>query len=276
MPPKKRNNKQWRKTSRKPKKRSHGGVITKSTTNARNASTKHSVKYIMPKKSIIKQPTYICAPSSGEDHIEAMLAMLIDFMGGSLYDLYVQTQLPTVHLKAVPHPMNPPMIAGEPTIYYGTRSGTHFTSTADGIHLFNSYTQHIQMDTTDHFCQTFALLFIIRSLYPQYPVAMYYDQLQPGEYMDNAYLAKNAACSILETLVKATGKRQVILDGETLTIKQILESTIYDEERGGEYRHMLNLPTRSSFQIQPFLQQCKNITKKQMCQSTFNQKVFRT
>jgi hypothetical protein len=94
---------------------------------------------------------------------------------------------------------------GQPAIYYGNKKGTHFVATIDGIELWDPYDPitQVQVDKTDHFCQTFSLMFMEHEFLPNGHVGRQFKQIVPGDYIHNAWIAKNVATHILRKLVKS-------------------------------------------------------------------------
>jgi hypothetical protein len=215
---------------------------------------------------LVKQPFFLS--TEGEDDIEANLSFLIELLGSKLYETYIEDILnedanQDIKVERVPHPSNPPvnyLIPNNPVIFYGNKSGTHFTCTVDGKTVWNSYKTGIQQNNTDHFCQTFALMRMQYEFLPESHIGQEFLQLKRYEYMDNVYIAKNVACDILELL------------NNNFNIDKDVETALQSTDRSGKYRHKQN--SRVKFTIKKFIIYCRNLTQKQLCDCSFYNKVF--
>ena len=206
--------------------------------------------------------------TEGESDTEANLSFLIELLGSKLYETYVEDILnieSNQHIKVVEvsRPTSPPehfFIPGNPIIFYGNGSGTHYTCTVDGVNLWNSYKTGIQLTNTDHFCQTFALMRMQYEFLPNSHIGQEFLKLQRGEYMDNAFIAKNVACDILELL------------NTHFDINNTVEYALQSKDRSGTYIHKIN-PKRT-FTVKQLIKYCRSLTKTQLCNGTFYDKVF--
>jgi len=211
--------------------------------------------------------------SEGEDDLEASLSFLIDLLGGSLYDTYVEDVLNVetnqqIEVLNVPRPIKPPanaMKPGQPTIFYGNEKATHFTCTTDGVHLWNSYSEGIQMRDTDHFCQTFVLMRMQHEYLPSSFIGEEYAKLRKYQYLDNVMVAIKVGCYIIELL-----QNEFNID---LQINEVLN----DRDNMGKIRHIINPALKSITNqelIQCLIRYCRSITNEQVCASTFKQKIY--
>jgi len=258
----------------KHKKKYAGAKFTKSISNAYSSSTPSTKLKLQtnPKKTpTANQPTFIS--TEGEDNLEASISFLLELMGSSLYETYVEEILniqsnQNIAVVQVPRPANPPpslMIRGQPKIFYGSSKGTHFTCTLDGINIWNSYKEGIQILNTDHFCQTFTLMRMQYQFLPDSFVGQEYAKLQKYQYLDNVMIAKNVACYILELL-----QNEFNIDSQVEEVLQL-------KDNRGSPQHIINplLRNKTTQQIVTHLiSYCRSITKEQLCNSTFKQKIF--
>jgi len=176
-------------------------------------------------------------------------------MGSSLMDQYVEDvmnpALPpdrVISVRQVDTPTHPPLRTGRPTIFYGRRRSTHFTCTVDGIHVFDSYLTGIQKHATDHFCQTFALLYMQSALFG----GNWYNDLRRGHYMHNAWVAKEYACHVVRSM-----------DRE-FDISSYVEQAIQE----GNHR------VTTGFTLNKLLRYCERLTLHDMESSSFYHQVF--
>jgi len=210
-------------------------------------------------------------PTEGEDEVEAALSLLIDLMGGSAFELFMIHNFGenTVESIQVPRPEHPPtseLIPGVPRIFYGSRKGTHFTCTPDGITVWNSYKEGVQLYQTDHFCQTFTLMRMVYALSPSSFVGKMYETLMPYEFLDNVMTAIQVAGNVL-----------IELDTH---YRSIMEEYIYIAmyEDNGTPRHIINpaLKTKDPHKMLSYLVgYCQCLTAAQLCDSSFREKIFR-
>lgn len=255
-----------RKTTSKDKIK-YGGIRIKP-----NIPIAYSASSQKPKLVIAPpQPTFIS--TEGEDHLEASISFLLELMGSSLYETYVEEILNTesnqnIEVVQVPRPINPPpslMIPGQPKIFYGSSKGTHFTCTIDGITIWNSYKERIQLLNTDHFCQTFTLMRMQYQFLPDSFVGMEYTKLQEYQYLDNVMVAIKVACYIIELLQK------------DFNIESQVDEFLQLRDQKGDPVHIKN-PALKIKNIQKLITNlisyCRSITKEQLCNSTFKQKIF--
>ena len=216
------------------------------------------------KRKLNNEPFFL--PTEGEDPLEASISFLTGLMGSSLFETYVEDCLnpqlknTQIQVVAVLKPLYPTkkMILGQPAIFYGNAQGTHFTVTLDGKELWNSY-KGMQKPNSDHFCQTFALMYAQHFFLPKSFVAKKYDELEFGEYMDNVIIAKNVCCNILHLLNQKFDVSGSV--NETLNIKQ----------RNGSLSHKQN-PLRP-FILEEFLNECHLFTLVDFCNSTIKNRI---
>jgi hypothetical protein len=211
--------------------------------------------------------------TEGEDNLEASISFLLELMGSNLYETYLEEILnikinQNIEVVQVPHPSNSSslvMIFGNPKIFYGNSKGTHFTCTLDGINIWNSYKEGIQILNTDHFCQTFTLMRMQYEFLPNSFIGKEYIKLQKYQYLDNVIIAIKVACYILRLLVNNFDI--------TLQVNELLQL----QDNRGNPKHMIN-PLFKNKKINTIIKHlisyCKNIKKEQLCNSTFNQKIF--
>ena len=257
-------------------KKKHRGGDKQSTKNKQVTKIKQVPKFRQPVKN--RQPTSVILPtfisSEGEDDLEASISFLLELMGGSLYETYVEEVLndesnQKIKVVQVPRPSNPPpeeMIRGEPKIFYGSSKGTHFTCTLDGIKIWNSYSEGIQKLNTDHFCQTFSIMRMQYEFLPNSFIGEEYAKLQKSQFLDNAMIAMKVACYIIELL-----QTQFDIDSQVNVFLQL-------RDKMGKPEHIKNPNVKNITTPQQIITHlmsyCKSITKEQLCNSTFKQKIF--
>ena len=227
-------------------------------------------KYVI-NKYINKTNVYnhIFIGTEGEDIPEANLSFLIELLGSKLYETYVDEILnisskKNIKVIAVAHPSTPPkdaLIKGQPCLFYGNNGGTQYTCSVDGEHVWNSYKQGIQTDHSDHFCQTFALMKTQHEFLPNSQIGKKFLNLKRGEYMDNAFIAKNVACDILKLL------------NNDFNIDEIVENVLKTTDRTGKLRHQRNNPN-IKFNVKKFIDYCHSLTKTQLSCSSFYDRVY--
>lgn len=234
------------------------------TTRLRSNITKSSRTHLYP--------TFIS--TEGEDNLEASISFLLELMGSTLYETYVEEVLnpetnQNIQVVNVKRPSNPPkqfMIPGEPKIFYGSAKGTHFTCTLDGVNIWNSYKEGIQLLNTDHFCQTFTLMRMQYEFLPNSFIGLEYSKLQKYQYVDNVLIAIKVACSIIEIL-----QHNFDIDSQ---VNELLDLTDYR----GNPQHIKNpiltkIKTTQQL-ITNLISYCRSITKQQLCGSSFKEKIF--
>ena len=217
-----------------------------------------------------EKPRPLFVSTEGEDDVEANLSFLIELLGSSLLDTYIEDVLnelsaKIINIKNVPHPTNPPkeeLIENEPAVFYGDKKGTHYTCSIDGKKIWDSYNCGFQLSCTDHFCQVFVLMCIENAFLPNSHIAKQFSNLEKNNFMKNAFIAKNVACDILELLNYEFDIMYIV--------KEILDSI----NRDGSFRHKIN--PNSKFSINRFIKYCRNLTIQDMENSSFKQKVFLT
>jgi hypothetical protein len=262
-----KHNKRKKRCTLKHKKR--GGVKTSKTSN--NVYKTQRSLSLRPIR-IVQQPTFI--PTEGEDGLEASISFLIELLGGSLYDIYVDDILnkdlstQSIEVVQVPKPLKPPtylFVPGKPIIFYGRKS-THFTCTLDGINLWNSYREGIQKDKSDNFCQMFTLMRMESYFFPDSFIGIEYAKLQKGEYLDNVMIAIKSSCHVIELL------------HETFTIDNYVNEVLEIRDKNNQLEHVKN-PSISNINtagelITNLISYCRSITKQQICNSSFKEKIF--
>jgi len=231
-----------------------------------------------------KRPTAIFTSTEGEDDLEASLSFLIELIGGSLYETYVEDILniksgQTIKVVQVLRPQNPDkehFVPGKPKIFYGSKHGTHFTCTVDGIKLWDSYKEGIQKMNTDHFCQTFVLMKMHATFLPDSFISKEYNKLETynskGEeaYFNNIIIAIRVACDILQNLQTQ------------FNIEQQVTDALNSKNRNGLLEHNLQPEIMKKYKknkntniiVNELISYCKNITKEQLKHTTFKQKIL--
>lgn len=222
--------------------------------------------------------------NEGDDNIESSFSFLIGLMGSSAFELYVRdfnaeygqnVQVVQVEspMNVFKNPLTPEEIDNyKPTIYYGKRSATHFTCSTDGKHLQNSYTD-FQIKDTDHFCQTFALMYVVHAKAPESYIANEYRKLRKGKFLDNAFIAKNVACNVVSYLWNKYPDEMYEIIYKVIQPQPLLRDDGFPLVRKPKetpddafYRFIEN--------FNRYLKFCASITKAQICKSTFKEKVF--
>ena len=217
-------------------------------------------------------PTFVS--TEGEDDLEASISFLLELMGSSLYETYVEGILneessQTINVVKVRQPSNPEkkkMIIDEPKIFYGSSKGTHFTCTLDGKSIWNSYKEGIQLINTDHFCQTFTLMRMEYEFLPDSFIGKEYKNLQKYKYLDNVMIAIKVACHIIELLQKK------------FNINSQVDEFLQLKDNMGKQQHIINpklknIKTTEKI-IKNLISYCRSITEQQIEKSTFKQKIF--
>jgi hypothetical protein len=268
------------KTNKMIKNKKHGGVKMTKPLNNNYSSLKNPVVFknkdieFKNKKIDLTQPKPTFVSTEGEDNLESSISFLLELMGSTLYETYVEEILNTeanqnIFVVQVPRPANPPqslMIPGKPKIFYGSSKGTHFTCTLDGKNIWNSYKEGIQILNTDHFCQTFTLMRMQYQFLPNSFVGMEYNKLQKYQYLDNVMIALKVACYIIEML-----QREFNIDSQVNELLQLRDNR-------GKPEHIKNPELKNIKSPQQIvthlISYCRSITKEQMCNSTFKQKIF--
>lgn len=211
--------------------------------------------------------------TEGEDNLEATLSFLIEMMGGSLYEAYVYNILNTnlkipIKCISVQRPEHPKeeMKAGIPAIFFGSANGTHFTCTVDGKNLWNSYNNGIQQPSTDHFCQTFVLMYMVYTfLHPNTPYRNLFRELQKGMLVDNVMVAIKFACYIIESVMNKFPR----------VIDDYVQTALAPDNRGNPI-HLVNRRRgilSPSILLTRVVLYCRGITKAQIEGSTFMTKI---
>jgi len=217
------------------------------------------------------------------------MAVLIELMGSSLYNIYIDEVLnlqltdmdkSNISIKTVTLPSSDKNVKStkikngcNPTIFYGPKSTTtHFTCTVDCNELWDSY-RHVQVNKSDHFCQTFALMKMINYCFPESDVGKEYTKLHqtinsefkygiltPEKYIENAFIAKNVACSILQHLIdnpRLFTKNPQYYDDRPKKPKTI--NDYFLEILNVEDKHLLKNPYTDET-LQKLITYCKNLT----------------
>ena len=245
---------------------------TKTTIKSMNLGKTKTIKSMNPRKGGAKKRKFnnesFFLPTEGEDGLEASISFLTGLMGSSLFETYVDDYLnpqlnKNTQIKVIPvsRPLDPEnkMVLGQPAIFYGNAQATHFSVTLDGKYLWNSY-KGIQKTPTDHFCQTFALMYAQHFFLPNSFVAIKYNELEFGEYMHNAIIAKNVCCDILHLL------------NQNFEVGESVNDTLNMKERNGSFTHKQN-PSRP-FILEEFLNECRLLTLEDFCKSTIKTRIM--
>lgn len=219
--------------------------------------------------SIGNTATNVVCPNEGEDIVEAHLSVLISLIGGSCCEEFIGLMnetyniRPQIEVVQVSKPMNPTPaeFSGRPTIFYG-RNSTHFTCTVDGTrdYFLDSYTTDIQKTSTDHFCQTFAIMAILNGLIPDTEWGSEFTRLDRGAYVDNAYIAKQFACKIMRFL------------DDRVDVSEYVVDVINETDRLTQKRVHTISPT---FTLDAFLVYCEKVSRNDMCVGSFREKIYR-
>lgn len=252
----------------------------KSETKKHAKTNKLAIKTI--KRKILKHrtPTNTIVPTfvstEGEDDLEASISFLLELMGSNLYETYVEGILneeskQNIKVVNVPRPSNPDkseMILGEPKIFYGSSKGTHFTCTLNGKDIWNSYKEGIQLNNTDHFCQTFTLMRMEYDFLPESIIGKEYTKLKHYEYLDNVMIGIKVACYVIELLQ------------EKFDINSQVDEFLQLKDNMGKPQHIINpkikkLKTTEKI-IKNLISYCRSITEEQIEKSTFKQKIYMT
>ena len=96
---------------------------------------------------------------------------------------------------------------------------------------------------------------------PNSQIGKTYLKLKRGEYMDNAFIAKNVACDILKLL------------NNDFNINKIVENLLKITDRTGKLRHQRNNPN-IKFNVEKFIDYCHGLTKTQLSCSSFYDRVY--
>lgn len=230
-------------------------------------------------------------------------------MGGSNYETYVEYLNEKIKLagrieievKQVDSPLTPKnkdnksfLLEKKPMIFHGKPSETHFTcTTGDGI-LIDPYVIGIQMNNTDHFCQTFSLMYMEHHYFHESEIGKLYQKIKlPSDegdkrYLNNVMLAIKAACYVIE------------VTNENFEIDDYVKTALFSTERGRggqELRHAIYSPIPKDVVedededevqkkllkyivyklklVEKLLKYCKQLTKQQVFESSFIEKIFR-
>jgi hypothetical protein len=244
--------------------------VKKPITPVKKTVKRKILKHKTPTNTIF--PTFVS--TEGEDDLEASISFLLELMGSSLYETYVEGILneeskQNINVVNVPHPSIPNksvMIPGKPKIFYGSSKGTHFTCTLDGKSIWNSYNERIQINNTDHFCQTFTLMRMEYEFLPESFIGKEYKNLKEFEYLDNVMIAIKVACHVIEILQKR------------FNINSQVDEFLQLKDNMGNQQHIINpklkkLKTTEKI-IKNLISYCRSITEEQIEKSTFKQKIF--
>ena len=242
------------------------------------------------KHTITKTPQSIQSifvPTEGEDTIESNLSFMIAIMGSSLYEIYVEKILNVrsgqhIDVKQVKKSSYESNLQGitTPTIFYGKNNATHFTCTINGSYLWDSYNEGFQKRNTNHFCQTFALMYMEHYVLPDGYVGQEFLKLQKGEFVDNAMIAKNVACYILNELLQMP---EIFIEYDDIYYYFDLE---LNQKTYGKVIHKINpeLKLKSHGEnelfyyynhklVSKFILYCHELTKADICTSSFRQQI---
>jgi hypothetical protein len=255
-------------------------------TKKRKRSSSSSSKTLRPSKVFIK--------TGIEDDLEANLAFLIELVGHiSIYENYADILNDRLEEKNAPYRIKVEKISDEnlkkiikknkkkaaveengvlkPTIFFGTTKVTHYKATINGINIVNSYNNGLQKKYSNHFCQTFAMMFIESSLFPESDVSTKYNDMLNSKHSDetkeerdnrllhNSVIAKNYACDIIETTIAELSPEYV---------KKTLESILVDVKSHQLYKQISTLNI-----IPRLLRYCRSLNEKDFAGSTFKNQV---
>ena len=267
--------------NQKTKKSMHTKIISK----MKDTRVLRKTPFPSKKESHKKNINPVFSPTEGEDDMEANLSVLIELMGSSLFDIYVEQVLNTklegnqkINVTQVSKPMSLDNLRNckNPTIYYG-KGSTHFTSSVDCKQIWDSYKVGVQKNGSDHFCQTFALMRMESHFFPDSYVGKQFALLHTNNnnhiseeerYFENAFIAKNVACHILNILYK----------DETDIFKNHddhYEDLNVADRSGGKHKLVDKLEGKSSkIILKKLIEYCDNLTITNFKNSTFKQKIL--
>jgi hypothetical protein len=240
-------------------------------------------------------PVPVFKSSGDEDDLEANIAFLIDLVSHqSIYENYVDIlneRLNNDHRKDTKNieiveitdndlnklvlknikkskkteaTIKPEATIMTPKIFHGRSTAftpvTHYKSTINGTKVINSYYNKLQKQYSNHFCQTFAMMYIESSLFPDSDYAREYEQMlnswkkeeSPEEkthrLIHNSIIAKNYACHIIETVYRELHQSDVMI-----MLEELLTPTKKTE-------HLLVNETKPRQQIIPdLLKYCRSL-----------------
>ena len=243
-------------------------------------------------------PSKVFIKTGIEDDLEANLAFLIELVGHiSIYGNYVDILNERLEEKNAPYQIKVIEIENEklkknvnenkiltkkkaaveengvlkPTIFFGTTKVTHYKATIDGINIVNSYNNGLQKRNSNHFCQTFAMMFIESSLFPESDVSKKYNDMLNSKHsnetkeernnrlLHNSVIAKNYACDIIETTIK---------DLTTKDVQKTLKSILEDSKSHQLYKQISTLNI-----IPRLLRYCRSLNEADFAASTFENQV---
>jgi hypothetical protein len=170
-----------------------------------------------------------------------------------------------------------------PRIFHTTSRVTHFKASIDGIHIVNSYKNGLQKNRTNHFCQSFALMFIEASLFPDTETAREYKEMietaenaklgkgkldsndndEKGRLIHNAFVAKNYACKFIETVCERLAGKDII---------EIFNNILDPPENEHHLSEDLQNTDRITL-LKDLLRYCKNLSEEDLIGSTFHGQV---
>lgn len=242
--------------------------------------------------------------NEGESNLEANMSVLIELMGSSMYDEYIDLlnddlddnhKLEAINIKDNPKLYN---LNNGPKIFYGDKKGTHFTCTLGDNNSWNPY-KNVQKINTDHFCQTFCLIYMEHNLKPDSFIGQKYIKLHKDN--NNINIDRNF---INNLTIKINGKnlhknqKQSIID-EYYYIKNVLIAIkvacyvlkeIYKEKDNDfinnthvndiiyDGRHKINkslsINNDTTLIVEKLINYCENINEKDILNSSFIQKIF--
>ena len=271
--------------------------------------TRKSKKSIRRSKEALIRPIFI--PSAeGEDIIEANLAFLIELAGSDFYSLYVDilnerleeklgepltdeekiqiilendfNTLSRRNVKKQKSEVIPEVIPKViPRIFHTTSTVTHFKASIDGIHKVNSYKNDLQKNRTNHFCQSFALMFIEASLFPDTETAREYEEMiknaknseiyknsgnldaENSRLIHNAFVAKNYACEFIKTVCNRMYENDII---------DIFNNILDPPDNEHHLSEDLQNTDRITL-LKDLLNYCKNLSEDDLSTSTFRKQV---
>lgn len=295
------------------KKYKYKGGVNQKTKKSMHTKTKKSMHTKMKDTKVLRKTPFpskkeshkkninpVFSPTEGEDDMEANLSVLIELMGSSLFDIYVEQVLNTklegnqkINVTQVSKPMSLDNLRNckNPTIYYG-KGSTHFTSSVDCKQIWDSYKVGVQKNGSDHFCQTFALMRMESHFFPDSYVGKQFallhtnnnNQISEEErFFENAFIAKNVACHILNILYKDETdifKNHDDHYEDEPDFKKV-DDYFYDDvlnvtdRSGGKHKPVDKFERKSpKIILKKLIEYCENLTITNFKNSTFKQKIL--
>jgi len=281
--------------------------MTRNTRNTQRATrTNRTSKIKKPIRRALNAAPIFIHSGEGEDDVEANLAFLIELAGSDFYYWYVdilnerleeklgkklgdkdeekiQIELERDFKKESINIKKRQKLGEEtpeiiPRIFHTTSTVTHFKASIDGIHIVNSYKNGLQKNRTNHFCQSFALMFIEASLFPDTKTAREYNEMietaktadkddtesENRRLIHNAFIAKNYACNFIETVCERLNKKDIID-----VFNNILDPP---ENQHHLSTDLLNIDRMTL--LKNLLLFCKNLSEEDFMGSTFSGQVI--